>query len=238
MNTRRNAGFSLPEILTVMGVVGLLTSGVMGFFIQSLKSGNASEQQVELLSSMRSFMNEMVYNASRAHELVLYDSTAATARTAAGRREVLNSENETESDDVCPTGNFAVFVYYELPKPANQAKYRIREVIGYYLDTIDSGPPALTRMTIDLTASPSSDTVEEILTAHWATADRKTIAPRIVPLALSDGFVESTVPQLFYKRASQNMAVCGQLRQSSAKVDTADGRTQTRTFYFSVTVRS
>ncbi len=238
MKTSSRRGFSLPEIATVAGLLGLISTGVMGFFIQSLKSSNASEQQIELLSTMRTFMDEMIFNGSRSHEFILYNSMAAGDRTLEKRKAVLNADNETESDDVCPTGDFAVFVFYELPKPSSQSKYRIQKLVGYYLDKKDSGPPALVRMTIDLGASPSTDTVEEILSSRWGSAKRKTVAARVSPLALSDGYNDDTTPQLFYKRASQNIAVCGQLLQSTAKLNTKDGRTQTRTFYFTVTVRS
>ncbi|MGH8021651.1 MAG: PulJ/GspJ family protein [Opitutaceae bacterium] len=238
MKTGSRHGFTLPEIATVAGLLGLISTGVMGFFIQSLKSSNASEQQIELLSTMRSFMDEMIFNGSRSHEFVLYNSSSAADRTAVNRKAVLNADNETESDDVCPTGDFAVFVFYELPKPSDEDRYRIQKLIGYYLDDTGSGPPALVRMTIDLGSSPSNDTVEEILSDHWGTAKRRTIAHRVTPLALSDGYDEQTTPQLFYKRASQNIAVCGQLLQSTARLDTQDARTQTRTFYFTVTVRS
>jgi hypothetical protein len=210
----------------------------MGFFVQSLKNGNASEQQIELLSDMRSFMDEMVFNGSRSHEFVLYNSTAAADRTPENRKAVLNSENETDADDICPTGDFAVFVFYELPKPSSQEHYRIQKLVGYYLDDHDSGPPALVRMTIDLGSTPSTETVEEILSDNWSSATRRTIGTRVTPLALSDGYNDQTAPQLFYMRASQNLAVCGQLLQSTARVDTKDSRTQTRTFYFTVTVRS
>ena len=61
---------------------------------------------------------------------------------------------------------------------------------------------------------------------------------RLIPLALSDNYTESTVPQLFYRRANQNLAVCGQLLESSTRTNTKDRRSYTRTFYFTVTIRS
>ncbi|HEX9781571.1 MAG TPA: type II secretion system protein [Opitutaceae bacterium] len=231
-------GFTLVEILTAMGLVGFIAAGAMGFYVQSIKNGNASEQNIELGSTMRTFMDEMIFSGSRSHELVLYRSSVAADRTAAGRLVVLNSDNEIETDDICPTGNFAVFVFYELPKPAAVDQYRISKLVGYFLEQTDTGPAALVRMTIDLSSSPSEDTVEEILADHWNSAQRRTIAPRVTPLALSDGYTEETMPQLFYRRASQNLAVCGQLMQSAARKNTKDRNTQTRTFFFNITVRS
>jgi hypothetical protein len=183
-------------------------------------------------------MNELIFTGSRSHELILYKSTAAADRTADGRLVVTNEATETVTDDICPTGDFAVFVYYELPKPAAQSKYRVSKLIGYYVDSSAANGPALVRMTIDLTGSPSTDSVETILTNNWNTAPRKVIASKVTPLALSDAATEGTPPNLFYRRAGQSVAVCGQLLSSNAGKDTADRRSYTRTFYFTVTVRT
>lgn len=238
MSSKTNRGFTLTEILLVLGIVGFLSIGVLGFFLQSLRSGNASEQQIALLTSMRSFTNEMVFVGSRSQEMILYNSAEAADRTYDGRKEVANDDTDTYADDICPTGDFVVFVYYELPKPASQAHYRIRKLVGYYLDGSDTSSGPLMRLTIDLSASPSSDSVEEILSDHWSSADRRTVAHLVAPLALSDGYNDDTTPQLFYKRANQNLAVCGQLIESASHKNTEDLRTYTRTFYFTVTVRS
>src|SRR4029077_298570 len=107
-------------------------------------------------------------------------------------------------------------------KPSSVSTYRIAKLIGYYLNTIDSGPPQLVRITVDLSANPSTSSVETILTNNWNTATKRVIAARVNPLALSDGYTVSTLPQLFYKRANQNIAVCGQLFQSATKTNTND----------------
>lgn len=237
MRLSRSA-FTLVELLIGISIVGMVSTAATAFYVQSMKTGYTSEQQMKLITTMRSLTNEMIFNGSRAHELILYNSTAASDRTPELRKVVVNEATETSSDDICPTGNFVVFIYYELPKPAAQAKYRIAKLIGYYLDQRDAGPAALTRITIDLTEAPSTDTVETILTNHWTSAARRVMAPRITPLALSDAYSSSTPPQLFYKRANQNIAVCGQLLQSAKTTNTNDWRTYTRSFYFSVTVRS
>lgn len=237
-HARKRSGFSVVELVIVAGLVGLISTGVMGFYVQSLKNTHSVEQQLKLLTTMRTFTDELVFNGSRSHELILYNSAAAADRTFEGRKVVVNDDTEASDDDICPTGNFAVFVYYELPKPAAQARYRIRKIVGYYLDQQGAGAPALMRITIDKESAPSTSTVEDLLTAEWNSAPRQIIARRVTALALSDNYTESTVPQLFYRRANQNLAVCGQLLESSSRTDTADRRTYTRTFYFTVTVRS
>jgi hypothetical protein len=220
---------------------------VLGFYIQSLQGGNTAEQQLRLAGKMRGFMNELIFTGSRSHELILYKSAAAADRTSTdadsdgipdSRLRVTNEDSEETSDDICPTGDFAVFVYYELPKPASSAKYRVKKIVGYYVDENATDGPALTRITIDLSATPSNSPVETILADNWNSAPRKVIASKVTPLALADSADEDTAPNLFYRRAGQSMAVCGQILSSTSGKDTADRRSYTRTFYFTVTVRT
>lgn len=229
--------------MVTLWVVSLLGVAVMAFYIHALRTSYASQQQISLIGTMRQFTSELIYNASRAHEMILYPSAAATDRdNVSDRCEIVSNEDGTETR---PTGNLAVFVSYELPKPADQARHRIRKLIAYYIDAVDSGPPRLTRLVVDLSAAPSTGTVESILSSNWTTASanvtisRKTFAPRVTPLALSDSYDPDTgQPELFYKRSPANLAVCGQLFESTTRADTKDRRTYTRTFFFTVTTRS
>lgn len=235
---RRSAGFTYVELMIVVAISAAMSAAVLAFYLQSLHGSNAAEQQIKLAGRMRAFMNELIFNGSRSHELILYKSADATDRTADGRLVVTNEDTEEVTDDICPTGDFAVFVYYELPKPADQGRYRISKLIGYYVDSSAASGPALTRITVDLSAAPSTDDVETILTANWSTAEREVIATRVTPLALSDTADEDSAPNLFYRRAGQSLAVCGQLLASQTGADTEDRRSYTRTFYFTVTVRT
>jgi prepilin-type N-terminal cleavage/methylation domain-containing protein len=241
------SGFTLTELLVAMALMGMISVVVLAFYIQSLQGGNATDQQIRLAGKMRSFMNELIFTGSRSHELILYKSADAADRTVTdddddgipdSRLRVTNEDTETVSDDLCPTGDFAVFVYYELPKPASSSQYRIKRIVGYYVDEAAADGPALTRITIDLESSPSTLPVETILANQWASAPRMVIAGRITPLALADTAADGDAPNLFYRRANQSMAVCGQMLASASGKDTADRRSYTRTFYFTVTVRT
>jgi type II secretory pathway pseudopilin PulG len=237
LNSSRRA-FTLTEVLIVTGLSAMLCAGVVTFYVQSLRTSHASEQELKLITAMRRLTSELVFNGSRSHELILYASVASEDVTPERRLVVSNDDTESLADDLCPTGDFVVFVTYELPKPAAQPRYRIAKLTGYYLESVDSGPPALIRLTIDLADAPSTATVETILADHWETAERTTVAPRVTPLALADGAAADDVPHLFYRRANQSIAVCGQLLASSVGRDTGDSQSHTRTFFFAVTVRS
>ena len=237
MKTRTPSGFTLPELLVAFSVFGLLSAGLTMFWVESSKASNFTQQQIRMMGEMRSLSSELLFNASRSHELIVYDSPDAAERVdASSRRQIVIDEDTSTLQ--CPTGNLVVFVYYELPKPRNQSRYRIARLVAYALDQNDTEPGRLSRITIDLTGSPSTSTVEAILEAYWSTAERKSYADLISPLAMSDAASESSTPRLFYKRSEQNLAVCGQLLRSGSDNDTKDRRTVTRTIFFTVTTRS
>jgi prepilin-type N-terminal cleavage/methylation domain-containing protein len=237
MKTRNASAFTLIEMMVAVGIFGLLGTGLTMFYVESLKAANATEQQVRLMSDMRTFSNELFFNASRAHELILYATPTADDRSEAADRLLIVADEDTGNLH-CPTGNLAVLVYYELPKPSTQAFHRIARIIAYSLDQSGTNPGVLTRLTIDLTASPSTNTVEQILTANWNTAARRIYGRLVTPLALSDGGSTSTAPRLFYKRSEQNLAICGQLLSNAGNRDSKDRHTVSRTMFFTVTTRS
>lgn len=236
MKTQNTRGFTLLEVLITTTLLGLLATAVMGFFVMNTKTSYITANEANTISTMRSLTNALIFTGSRSHECIIYPSSASSDRVEAKRQEVV--VDETTGVETCPTGDFAVFVYYEVPKPSTETYHRIRKIVGYSLEPAARDDRQLVSITIDLSAAPSTDTVESILTAKWATAERKIVAERVVPLALSDGYTSATVPRLFYKRANQNLVVSGQIYQGGSTVNTADWRTRTRTFYFSVSIRS
>jgi type II secretory pathway pseudopilin PulG len=243
MKHPRNSAFTLVEVMVAASIAVVVGGAIMAFYVQALRVGYVSQQQITLQTTMRTITSELITNASRAHEMILYSSAAAADRADETSRLAITLDEDDE--EIHPTGDFAVFIYYELPKPSDQPKHRIRKLIGYYTEQVDSGPAKLTRIVIDLSGAPSTDTVEEILEDNWlsatagATLERKTFAPRVTPLALSDDYDSETgSPQLFFLTSTENVAVCGQLLESATRNDTKDRRTLTRTFFFTVSVRA
>lgn len=243
MKHSRKAAYSLVEVMFAVAIAVIVGGAIMAFYIQALRAAYVSQQQITLQTTMRSITTELITNASRAHEMILYSSAAAADRADQSSRLAITLDEDDA--EIHPTGDFALFIYYELPKPATELKHRIRKLIGYYTETVDSGPAKLTRIVIDLSGAPSSSTPEEILEANWeaassgVTLERKTFAPRVTPLALSDDYDSLTgSPQLFFLTSTENVAVCGQLLESAKRADTKDRRTLTRTFFFTVSVRA
>jgi len=243
MKNRYKSAFTLSEVMVTLAVASIFGVAVMTFYIQSLKAGYTSQQQIALQSTMRTITSELISNASRSHEMILYRSSDAADRDNVDDRRLITLD--ANEDEVRPTGDMAVFAYYELPKPAAQNRHRVRKIIAYYPEQTDSGPPQLTRLVIDLSGAPSTSTVEQILANHWTnggtgiTVERKVFAPRVTPLALGDNYDPLTdSPRLFFMTSAENIAVCGQLKQSATNKDTSDRNTLTRTFFFTISVRA
>jgi len=65
MNTSRTTrGFTLSEILVGMTISAVLLLGVMGFYIQSLKSMYASDQRIKLAGQINRFSNELIVHVT------------------------------------------------------------------------------------------------------------------------------------------------------------------------------
>lgn len=246
-------GFSLVEIMVAMAITGLLMTGVMAYYIQSLKSMYVSDQRIKLAGQINKFSNELIVDASRSNQFILYKSaapadfdgtnTAPNADPTFPDRQFLT----VGSGGVVlhPAGDFVVFVFYEIPKPTALAQHRIRKLIGYFLTTPSAGGIGpVQKVVIDLSASPSTDAVETILTANWTTtAVFSNYFPLVRGVALPEvidgtAVTGSPTPRLFYTSASRNVIITGQIYSSSQNTVTSDWKTYTNSFCFNITPRT
>jgi prepilin-type N-terminal cleavage/methylation domain-containing protein len=249
---RATHGFSLVEILVAMTVSGLLMAGVMAFYIQSLKSMYASDQRIKLAGQINRFSNELIVQASRSNQFVLFKSPAAADFNGTNPApDSGNSDRQTitsidDEDPLHPAGDFVVFVYYEIPKPTAQAVHRISKLEGYFLNAgIPGSTGPVRKVVIDLSSAPSTDSIEKILTDNWGTTKAvfSTYFPLVRGLAVPeviDGTAASGTPspRLFYMSASRNVIITGQIFSSSQNTNTKDWRTYTNSFCFNITPRT
>jgi len=248
---RITRGFTLTEILVGMTVGATLLLGVMAFYIQSLKSMYASDQRIKLAGQINRFSNELIVQASRSNQFVLFksanpvdfDGTNPATYADDSDRQIIS--NIDEADPLHPAGDFVVFVYYEIPKPTAQPRHRISKLEGYFLNAPAAGQTGQVRkVVIDLSAAPSTASIESILTAKWnTTAKFSTYFPLVRGLAVPeviDGAEPETTPapRLFYMSASRNVIITGQIFSSSKNTNTSDWRTYTNSFCFNITPRT
>lgn len=245
------SGFTLVELLIAMTVGGMLLAGVMSFYIQNLKGMYAADQRIKLAGQINRFSNELIVQASRSNQFVLFKSAAAAdfdgtnSAPDSGDSDRQNIVSIDEGDPLHPAGDFVVFVHYEIPKPTSQTAHRISRVEGYFLNTTTAGGTGQVRkVVIDLSGAPSTDSVEKILTDHWATtAVFSNYFPLVRGLALPeviDGTAVSGTPspRLFYMSATRNVIITGQIFSSNKNTNTNDWKTYTNSFCFNITPRT
>lgn len=248
---RSQSGFSLVEILIAMTVSAMLMAGVMSFYIQSLKGMYASDQRIKLAGQINRFSNELIVQASRSNQFVLFKTATAAdfdgTNTApdSGDSDRQNIISNDPDDPLHPAGDFVVFIYYEIPKPTAQVVHRISKLEGYFLNTSTAGGTGPVRkVVIDLSGTPSTDSIETILTNNWGTtAVFSNYFPLVRGLALPeviDGTAVSGTPspRLFYMSASRNVIITGQIYSSSQNTNTTDWKTYTNSFCFNITPRT
>ena len=251
MKTNRSArGFTLVEIMITVTLMGFIMAGVMTFYLQNVRSMYASEQRLKLAGEIKRFSNELVVQASRSNQFVLFKSARAVDFDGTGGpndtndtvRQIIDIDNPT--NPLHPAGDFVVFIYYEIPKPAAQPFHRITKLEGYYLNAINAGTlGALRKIVIDLSGAPSTNTVEAILKANWSTAQFTTYFPNARGLAVPeviDGVPTNNAAsaRLFYMSDARNVIISGQIYSSNKEVTTGDFKTYTNTFSFNVTPRT
>jgi len=238
--------------MVAVTVVGFLMAGIMAFYVQNLRSMYASDQRMKLAGQIKKFSNELIVQASRSNLFVLYKSaTAADFDGSISGPDANDSDRQIinvidPANPLHPAGVFAVFVYYEIPKPANQPLHRITKIEGYFIDPAAAGTIGeVKKIVIDLSSSPSTSTVEAILTANWSTATftsyfslaRGLMSPEVI-----DGTAVPTsatpTPRLFYMSNARNVLISGQLYSSQTNRATNDQKTYTDSFFFNITPRT
>jgi len=184
----------LLEVMIAAIIFGLMTTCLVAFLMQSIKSLNGSEQRMTLATEIKKFSNEMVLQGSRSNQFILYKSAALADFNSASKRQTIIGSTTL----LHPAGDFVVFVYYEFPKPVYDTGtvpltvHRITKLEGYYLTGTDSkGIGKVNKLVIDFTNDPTTGgatresdglalpvvptsapyDVEQILLSKWSTAN-------------------------------------------------------------------
>ncbi|GEM_PF-1190100 len=260
-------GFTLAEIMIAMSIFALLMSMVMSFYLQSLRTMYASDQRMKLAAQIKKFSNELIVQASRSNQFVLFKSALPAdfngsnpvpASNNSDRQSILGDTEDVSAPR--PAGDFAVFVFYQFPKETADVFHRIKKIEGYFLSPDTVGEPGKVRKVIvDLSTVLTDDitkkTVEEILTAKWsiitpADPTRAIITdyfPMVRGLAIPqviDGVAVPPPPaiqpagRLFYMSAPRNVIITGQIYSSIKDTNTKDDKTYTNAFCFNITPRT
>jgi len=198
-------GFTLVEILIGMGILGLLTVGLLTFFIQSSTSFFVTEQKLKVNNDIRKFTSEMADHAREANHYIIYSTYAAVDR---------DSEEDRKRDG--ESGDFMVLIFYDNPVGTAPLISRpIRRVVGYYrassnpLDPSSEGP--VRKFDSDLDAwgvtFPIDQPIEKVLPSAAQVANFKRV------IELSKGLANQ---RLFYNFHNRSIMVKGEILHGNA----------------------
>ena len=260
-------GFTLVEVLIASSILMIVMLSIMSLFDQSSKALYSSEWRMMQSTQIKKFSEELVAEASRSNQFLLFKSAVAADRDGPNAGvDANNSDRQVitgATPALHPAGDFVVFIYYEYPKPTTSTYCRILRLEGYYLDSPDSDNIGTVRkVLVDLSTVPYTTTtntataVEDVLTTYWnggvshVFPDGNTVtftpyfkmARGLCTPENVDGTDVRTatgvVSRLFYKRDVRNIIVAGQVYSNSYTKNTKDKHTYTNSFNFTITPRT
>ena len=198
-------GFTLAEILIGMGILGLLTVGLLPFFIQTSTSFFVTEQKLKVNNDIRKFTSEMEDHAREANHYIIYPTFASGDR---------DGEEDRKRDG--ESGDFMVLVFDDNPVGVAPLISRpIRRVVGYYraasnpLDPSSEGPVRKFDSDRDNwgVTFPSTLDVESVLPSAAQVASFKRV------IELSKGLANQ---RLFYNFHNRSIMVKGEILHGNA----------------------
>ena len=124
-NEKTAGGFSLPELLITMTVVGFLMTGLTSFFYQSSVMLFTSDQKLKINADVRNLTSELTDNARDANHFTMYNSFYDAFRT-----QVPYEDWRLRDGDA---GDLLVLIFYGAdPNPMDSTPAPIVRIIGYY----------------------------------------------------------------------------------------------------------
>lgn len=187
---RRAPGFSLIEVMIVVGISGLVLAGLMSFFIQGLNIYHYDSAKLLVNRDIRKFTNEMTDNATYSNFFQIFKSFTD--------RDDLDVQGNPTGVNKGESGDMLVLVFID---PDDESK--VRRLVGYYRDggsgSGSEGP--VRKFDITVPAADADERVFDLLPAKSTVSTH----PEVIELArgLSD-------QKLFY-RFHTSVIVKGQI---------------------------
>lgn len=206
--TSSSAGFTLVEIMVVLGLGSLVTAGILSFFIQFYRIGFVNEQRNRINRDIRQLTGELSQVGRQANDFRIYSSIADADRDTAGDQQL---------DGL--SGDFLIFIYED-----DSTDNLINGLVGYFRDPESSSEESLGPVRrFEVEFSPgSSASIESLIPAY---ADLKD-SGEVVELSrgLSNG-------KLFYNFLNRSIMVNGQIYHGN------DAKRVTETYNFTISPR-
>lgn len=202
------SGFTLVEMMIVVGITGFVLAGMTSFFIQFYTISFVNEQRNQINKDIRQLTGELTNTGRQANYFTMYDSIAVADRNTAGDRRTAGF-----------AGDLLVFVY-----TANDNTGDITRLECYYRDNTSADVDALAPVrhyTLDI-PSGSSSTVEALI------PDLATLQTGDEVVELSKGLSNG---RLFFNFWGKSIMVNGQIYHGN------DAKRVTETYNFSISPR-
>lgn len=216
-----SSAFTLIEILIAMGIFGLVMTGILSVFIQSLNIYHYDAGKIMVNRDIRSFTERITQNATYANYFLIY-TDFATRTTTSTITDPDTGATSTVTVDASVndglSGDFLVLVFKD-----DTDDTKVSRLIGYYrapTSTDSEGPVR----SFDMTISPSSNAAVYTLLPAVSTMNTHS---EVVELSkgLSNG-------KLFYNLFDRSVMIKGQFIHQGSQT-----RRATNTYNFTVSPR-
>ncbi len=217
------AGFSLVEAMVTTGILGLVTVGTLGFFVQSMNIFSYDSGKIMVNRDIRKFTSEMTDNATYANYFLIFPAfdnrTVSQNVTDPVTGAVTSVTSDTSVNDGL-SGDFLVLVYKDDADPNKTSR-----LVGYYraVSSSDVNAEGPVRK-FDVSFSPSSSGAVWTLLPATSTMNTNTQV-----IELSRGMASG---KLFYNLYDRSVMVKGQIIHRGSETKRA-----TNTYNFTVSPR-
>jgi len=209
---RRTRAFTLLEMLIAVGLVGLVTVGVLRFAIQALNIYYYDSGRLMVNKDIRTFTSLLATDAVASNYFRIYpDFQTRTAPVTDG-----------------PSGEFMVLIFTETS--VTTGANTITQLIGYYRDPVDATDPTslgpVRRFNVLIAAADQTKDLPTLLTQYAPTSAAHS-NPVVIQLAqgLADG-------NLFYDYYDRSIMIRGQIVERGDQT-----RSAINTYNFTVSPR-
>lgn len=207
---KNTKGFTLTEVLVASAVTVAALAAATGFLIQTLRTSYESEQKYKLSTVSHSITSDLMEKAALANLIVLYKSSADADRDAFNDRLLIDT---VPTPWRRPSGDMAVFIFFESPKPNAQQYHRINRIFCYYalprpdngrsfrrmeMNFAGAGAPRVLPTIAGTPPTLAPDYLEQIIAAEWNRGTVKVLHDNVRGLSRDEIDAADVTPRIFY----------------------------------------
>lgn len=189
---RSKLGYTLTEVLVVVGIMSVLMGGMSMFFIDAYKLSFLSSEKDRINKDVRHLTGEMSVTARQANYFMLYPSFAA-----ADRDDLADRLTQGQS------GDFLLLAFQGTPPNVQFLNIRpTLRLVGYFRQKGADGTGPVRKFDIQIEPARQSQELETLIPSESAASN----FPKV--LELSEGMADG---RLFYNFEGKSVMVNGKI---------------------------